>query len=108
MNNNSFLVHNRLNIPSFPTRRSSDLFGNSPSASQNNGTMEATNGGIFFLRQGAMEQTGGGTSLGSGVGSVVRLSGTVVGGTLNTTSSGVIQVQVIGSLVNATNSGRIE
>jgi hypothetical protein len=82
-------------------------FGNSNS-SQNNGTMEATNGGIFFLRQGTIDQTGGGIILASGAGSSVQLSGTVVTGVLNTASSGVVQgiAATLGN--NVTNSGTYE
>jgi hypothetical protein len=58
----------------------------------NSGTLEATAGGNLILQSDTFTNTGNGTILASGSGSVVTLLGsTIVGGTLNTANGGLIQ-----------------
>ena len=86
---------------------------------KNNGTIKAINGGVLGLYSGIMDQTGGGSFLADGNGSMVQIGGdnfggvvgaTVIGGTLNTTNGGIIQI-VGGNgalLTSSTNNGAIQ
>ena len=86
---------------------------------KNNGTIKAINGGVLGLYSGIMDQTGGGSFLADGTGSIVQIGGTnnggvvgatVIGGTLNTTNGGVIQIVGGNSalLNGSTNNGAIQ
>jgi fibronectin-binding autotransporter adhesin len=57
----------------------------------NTGTFEATNGGILNLATQAAINNSAGTILASGAGSTVNVSTTIQGGTLTTSSNGVLQ-----------------
>jgi hypothetical protein len=86
---------------------------------KNNGVFKAINGGMLGLYSGIIDQTGGGSFLADGAGSIVQIGGsnnggvvgaTVIGGTLNTTNGGVIQI-VGGNnalLSGTTNNGAIQ
>jgi hypothetical protein len=82
---------------------------------QNNGTIEATNGGVIGFYSGTIDQTGGGTFLATGNSSKAQLGtfngnsyGHIIGGTLNGTSGGV--VSSLASILDGdiTNSGAFE
>ena len=81
------------------------------SSNQNNNLMEATNGGLLSLQGGILDQTGGGTLFASGTNSILGLGGagspTIIGGTLNTASNGIIQ-GISAFLDGCTNSGNIQ
>jgi hypothetical protein len=84
----------------------------SNNTNQNNGTIEATNGGLLGLYSGTVDQTGGGTILATGNGSTVVLGGSnyahITGGSLNGTAGGVVS-SAAGILDgNITNSGAYE
>jgi hypothetical protein len=90
-----------------------DLVNNSGFINKNNGTINATNGGVLGLYSGVMDQTGGGSFLADGTGSMVQLGGggiaTVIGGTLNTANNGIIQIGGAGALLtSSTNNGAIQ
>ena len=57
----------------------------------NGGTFEATNGGTLTVNTTAVVNNQNGTILATGSGSTVNLSGTIQGGMLTTSSSGVMQ-----------------
>ena len=91
-----------------------DLANNS-AVNQNNGTIKATNGGVLGFYSGVLNQTGGGSFLADGNGSIVQLSGggfvTIIGGTLNTTNNGIIQFTPGGAgglLTSVTNNGSLQ
>ena len=75
----------------------------------NQGLLEATNGATLTLQSSTITNTGG-TILASGAGSAVNLAGaTIVNGTLNTNTGGVIQtVGAGGSLDTVTNNGALQ
>jgi cell division septation protein DedD len=86
---------------------------------KNNGTIKATNGGLLGLYSGIMDQSGGGTMRADGAGSIVQIGGsnnggvvgaTVIGGTLDTSTGGLIQaIPGNGALLKGcTNNGAIQ
>jgi hypothetical protein len=94
-----------------------DLVNNSGFINKNNGTLKAINGGLLSFNSGLIDQTGGGTFLADGTGSVLQLGSgngpVIVGGTLATINGGRIQIFVSGlsgflTLTGATNNGAIE
>lgn len=85
-----------------------DLNANTPN--QNNGVLKAVGGGGIGLFGGTIDQTGGGSFLADGAGSLVLLNGTVVGGTLTTQNSGIVRANGSGLTISGslTNSGTFE
>ena len=96
-----------------------DLTYNDGVLHKNNGTLKAINGGVLGLYSGIMDQSGGGSFLADGSGSMVQLGGsnnggvvgaTVIGGTLNTSNGGIIQI-IAGNgalLKGTTNNGTMQ
>ena len=92
-----------------------DFTGNDGVLHKNNGTIKATNGGILGLYSGIVDQTGGGSFLADGAGSVVQLGSnnlaTIIGGSLNTANNGIFQVTPGGAgalLTSSTNNGVLQ
>jgi fibronectin-binding autotransporter adhesin len=92
-----------------------DLVNNASFINQNNATIKAINGSVLGLYSGLVDQTGGGTFLADGANSIVQLGGggfaIVVGGILNTTNNGIIQVTPGGAgvgLTSVTNNGTVQ
>jgi hypothetical protein len=90
-------------------------FSDSAAGHKNNGTIEATNGGLLTFVSGVIDQTGGGTFLATGNNSKVQLGafnggsyGYVIGGTLNGTSGGVVLSLASVLEGDITNSGPFE
>ncbi|MGD1032490.1 MAG: hypothetical protein ABSA05_15275, partial [Opitutaceae bacterium] len=74
----------------------------------NTGFLEATSGGILLLApSGGAINNAGGTLSASGSGSTVQLNATLQGGTLSTSSGGVIQTQGTATLDGSTGAGAI-
>ncbi len=87
-NGNLTLVNNG----TIDANQSTELVINPNGGTTNTKTMEATAGGTMEFRGDAITNTGVGTILASGTGSVVDLNGvTVNGGTLTTTAGGLMQ-----------------
>jgi hypothetical protein len=81
-----------VNNGTIDANQSIELVINPNGGTTNTKTMEATAGGTMELRGDAITNTGVGTILATGAGSVVDLNGvTVNGGTLTTTSGGLMQ-----------------
>src|SRR2546430_3354662 len=80
-------------------------------ANQNNGTIEATNGGVLGFYSGTIDQTGGGQFLADGANSIVQFGGgsfaTLIGGTV-TTSNGGILLGVYTGWQGVTNTGTVQ
>ncbi len=72
----------------------------------NTGTLKALAGGILNLATSSPINNNGGTILASGAGSVVNVSTSIQGGTLSTSSSGVMQTSG-GATLDAFNQGAI-
>lgn len=86
-------------------------FADSASGQQNEGTIEATNGGLLLFGNGTISQTGSGKFLADGANSVVQLgiSGPsyvffLDGGVVTTANGGVIE-GVYGNMDSVTNNG---
>ncbi len=84
-------------------------------SNHNNGTLKAGNGGLLGMYGGTIDQTGGGTFLADGIGSLVQFAQrdnglnvpTVIGGTLKTSNDALIEaVQV--RLQDVTNTGAVQ
>ena len=73
---------------------------------ENNGTMKATNGALLSV-SGKLTQGVGGMFLADGPGSVVQLSATIIGGTLETANGGVVK-GVNPVLTGVTNNGDVQ
>jgi fibronectin-binding autotransporter adhesin len=87
-NGNLTLVNNSI----IDANQSNELLINPNGGTTNTKTMEATAGGTMEFRGDTVTNTGVGTILASGTGSVVDLNGvTVNGGTLTSTSGGLMQ-----------------
>ena len=88
------------------------VYLNGQLGNQNNGTMKATNGGTLFVQHGRLDQSGGGI-ISAGEGSTVLLGNrglannvfALVGGTLNTTSNGVVKGSTVSLNGNIANLG---
>ena len=83
----------------------------SNNTNQNNGTIEATNGGVFGFVTGIIDQTGGGTFLADGTNSLITLGiggpsyvFYLIGGTVTTANGGVVLGQY-GNMDSVTNNG---
>lgn len=97
-----------------------DFTYNSGVLHKNNGTIEATNGGLLGLYSGIVDQTGGGSFLADGNGSIIELGSAgsgntafpgIIGGTLNTANGGIIRMtlnQGGAYLTSSTNNGAIQ
>ena len=86
----------------------------SSSSNPNNGALKATSGGLLGIYGGTIDQTGGGTIMADGNGSLVQFAARngnifpiIIGGTLNTSNGGLIQADQV-TLQGVTNNGAIQ
>jgi hypothetical protein len=73
----------------------------------NTGALKATGGGTLILAPSAAINNSGGAITASGTGSTVTINATIQGGTLNTSSSGVMETASGGATLDATTHGAI-